>query len=118
MSAGGIAQGGSTLTQQLVKNAILDNPDQNFGRKSQEAAIAVRLEQKLEKIAAENGSTDPVRVAKDIILEKYLNTVYFGAGAYGVQAAAETYWGKDIGELSWTEGAMLAAVISLSLIHI
>src|SRR5690606_18505397 len=44
--------------------------------------------------------------------EKYLNTVYFGAGAYGVQAAAETYWGKDVGELGWAEGAMLAAVIS------
>jgi len=111
VSAGGIAQGGSTLTQQLVKNAILDNPDQNFGRKSQEAAIAVRLEQKLEKIAAENGSTDPVRVAKDIILEKYLNTAYFGSGAYGVKAAAEVYWGKSLQDLNISEVAMMAALI-------
>ena len=49
------------------------------------------------------------QMTKDEILETYLNTVYFGSGAYGVQAAAETYWGKDVGELDWAEGAMLAA---------
>jgi penicillin-binding protein 1A len=96
VSSGGINQGGSTITQQLVKNALL-NDDQNLDRKSQEAVLAVRLEQKL---------------TKDQILEKYLNTVYFGSGAYGVQAAAETYWGKNVGDLDWGEGAMLAALIS------
>jgi penicillin-binding protein 1A len=111
VSAGGVEQGGSTITQQLVKNALLDD-EQTFARKSKEAAIAIRLEQQLTEFAEQFGAPDPVRAAKDNILEKYLNTVYFGAGAYGVQAAAETYWGKDIGELSWTEGAMLAAVIS------
>jgi penicillin-binding protein 1A len=111
VSAGGVEQGGSTITQQLVKNALLDD-EQTFARKSKEAAIAIRLEQQLTEFAADFGAADPVRAAKDNILEKYLNTVYFGAGAYGVQAAAETYWGKDIGELSWAEGAMLAATIS------
>lgn len=111
VSAGGIQQGGSTITQQLVKNAIL-NSNQDFGRKSKEASIAIRLEQKIAKIAELNGAPDPTRVAKDVILNKYLNTIYFGSGAYGVQAAAETYWGKPVNELSWTEGAMLAALIS------
>ncbi len=111
VSAGGIQQGGSTITQQLVKNAIL-NSNQDFDRKSKEASIAVRLEQKLTRIAEQNGAPDPTRVAKDIILEKYLNTVYFGSGAYGVQAAAETYWGKPVNELGWAEGAMLASLIS------
>ena len=111
VSAGGVEQGGSTITQQLVKNALLDD-EQTFARKSKEAAIAIRLEQQLTEFAVQFGAADPVRAAKDNILEKYLNTVYFGAGAYGVQAAAETYWGKDVGELTWAEGAMLAATIS------
>ena len=111
VSAGGVEQGGSTITQQLVKNALLDD-EQTFARKSKEAAIAIRLEQQLTEFATQFGAADPVRAAKDNILEKYLNTVYFGAGAYGVQAAAETYWGKDVGELDWAEGAMLAATIS------
>jgi penicillin-binding protein 1A len=111
VSAGGVQQGGSTITQQLVKNAIL-NSNQDFGRKSKEASIAIRLEQKLARIAEQNGAPDPTRVAKDVILNKCLNTIYFGSGAYGVQAAAETYWGKPINELGWAEGAMLAALIS------
>jgi penicillin-binding protein 1A len=110
VSAGDIEQGGSTITQQLVKNAILTS-DQDFNRKSKEAAIAIRLEQKLAKIAEDNGAPDPTKVAKDNILGKYLNTVYFGSGAYGVQAAAETYYGKPVNELGWAEGAMLAALI-------
>lgn len=96
VNAGGIAQGGSTITQQLVKNAIL-NSDQNLNRKTTEAFYAVRLERQM---------------TKDEILERYLNTVYFGAGAYGVQAAAETYWGyESASELGWPEAALLAGII-------
>lgn len=96
INAGGIEQGGSTITQQLVKNAIL-GPQQDFDRKSTEAFYALRLERQL---------------TKDEILERYLNTVYFGAGAYGVQAAAETYWGyEDVSQLGWEEAAMLAGLI-------
>jgi penicillin-binding protein 1A len=96
INAGGIEQGGSTITQQLVKNAIL-GPQQNLDRKSTEAFYALRLERQL---------------TKDEILERYLNTVYFGSGAYGVQAAAETYWGyEDVGQLGWKEAAMLAGLI-------
>ncbi len=96
VNAGGIAQGGSTITQQLVKNAIL-TPEQNLNRKTTEAFYAIRLERQM---------------TKDEILERYLNTVYFGAGAYGVQAAAETYWGyTSASELGWEEAALLAGII-------
>jgi len=96
VNAGGIAQGGSTITQQLVKNTLLTT-DQNLGRKTTEAFYALRLERQL---------------TKDEILERYLNTVYFGSGAYGVHAAAETYWGySSAGELGWPEAAMLAGII-------
>ena len=96
VSAGGVEQGGSTITQQLVKNALLTN-ERSLERKTREAVLALRLEQEM---------------TKDEILETYLNTVYFGSGAYGVQAAAETYWGRNVQDLSWAEGAMLAALIS------
>ena len=92
VQAGGVEQGGSTITQQLVKNALL-NDERVLNRKVKEAALAIRLENQM---------------TKDEILESYLNTVYFGSGAYGVQAAAETYWGKNVGELNWAEAAMLA----------
>lgn len=96
INAGGIEQGGSTITQQLVKLTFL-NADQNFDRKSTEAFYALRLEEEY---------------TKDEILERYLNTVYFGANSYGVRAAAETYWGmEDISELGWEEAAMLAGLI-------
>ena len=96
VNAGGIAQGGSTITQQLVKNSIL-TPEQNLNRKTTEAFYAIRLERQL---------------TKDEILERYLNTVYFGAGAYGVQAAAETYWGyTSASDLGWEEAALLAGII-------
>ena len=95
VNAGGIAQGGSTITQQVVKNSILTF-EQSLDRKTTEAFYALRLEEQM---------------TKDEILELYLNTVYFGSGAYGVQAAAETYWGKDAGELGWAESAMLAGLI-------
>ena len=81
VSAGGVEQGGSTITQQLVKNSLL-SPEQDLNRKVQEAILAIELEKKL---------------TKNEILERYLNQVYFGGGAYGVQAAAELYWGDRRG---------------------
>jgi penicillin-binding protein 1A len=96
VNAGEVEQGGSTITQQLVKNALLTS-ERDFERKKKEIPLALRLEQQL---------------TKDQILEKYLNTVYFGSGAYGVQAAAETYWGVDVGALGYAEAAMLAALIA------
>lgn len=93
--AGGVTQGGSTITQQLVKQSLL-TPERDIGRKAKEAVLAVRLEQQM---------------SKDQILERYLNTVYLGNGAYGIQAAAETYWGKQASELSVEEGALLAGAI-------
>ncbi len=96
INAGAVEQGGSTITQQLVKNAIVGT-EQNLDRKRTEAFYALRLEDQL---------------TKDEILERYLNTVYFGAGAYGVQAAAETYWGyEDASQLGWAEAALLAGII-------
>jgi penicillin-binding protein 1A len=97
---GDVVQGGSTVTQQLVKNSLL-TPGEDLTRKVQDKVREATLALELER-----------RFSKDEILEKYLNTVYFGSGAYGVQAAAETYWGKDVGELDWAEGALLAGLIS------
>jgi 1A family penicillin-binding protein len=94
-SAGGVVEGGSTITQQLVKILYLE-PERTLSRKLQEAVLSVMLERQL---------------GKDRILELYLNSVYLGSGAYGMPAAAETYYGKDVGELSLPEVAMLAASI-------
>lgn len=91
----GAHQGGSTITQQYVVNTFLKRED-TLTRKVKEAILAYKLE-----------ST----YSKDQILEKYLNTVYFGHGAYGVQAAAQTYFGKDVGELTTAECAMIAGII-------
>jgi 1A family penicillin-binding protein len=95
VQSGEVRQGGSTITQQLVKNALL-TPEKSIDRKVKEAVLAVRLED---------------RLSKREILERYLNTVYFGNGVYGVQAAAERYWGKDVEELSVADAALLAGVI-------
>ncbi|HWH35127.1 MAG TPA: transglycosylase domain-containing protein [Acidimicrobiales bacterium] len=95
VSAGDVLQGGSTITQQLVKNALL-TPKQDLQRKLQEAVLAIRLEDQM---------------TKDEILERYLNTVYFGNGAYGVQAAAEMYFGIDAEDLDRTDAALLAGLI-------
>jgi len=78
VSAGEVTQGGSTITQQLVKNSLLTS-ERDANRKILEAAYALRLEKQM---------------SKDEILERYLNTVYLGNNAYGFQAAAETYFGK------------------------
>src|SRR5918993_3748421 len=81
---GGSTQGGSTITQQYVKNAFLTS-EQTFSRKFQELFLAVKLDNEY---------------AKDDILENYLNTIYFGRGAYGIEAAAETYFGVRAAELT------------------
>jgi penicillin-binding protein 1A len=95
VSAGGIAQGGSTITQQLVKLSLL-SPRQDLNRKAREAILAIELEKEFSKAE---------------ILERYLNQVYFGGGAYGVQAAAEIYWGQDVQDLDWGQSALLASLI-------
>jgi penicillin-binding protein 1A len=92
---GEVVEGGSTITQQYVKVALLD-PSKTLSRKVEEAVLAIRLEQ---------------RYSKEEILELYLNTVYFGNGAYGVQAAAHEYFGVDASALDLDQAATLAAVI-------
>jgi membrane peptidoglycan carboxypeptidase len=96
LASGEIEQGGSTLTQQLVKNVLIDAPTQTFARKFQEASLAIRLERKF---------------SKDEILELYLNEVYFGNGAYGIGTASETYFRKPPGQLGLAESALLAGLI-------
>lgn len=96
MKAGKIVQGGSTITMQLVENAFfVDEPSQTYRRKLQEAVLAIQMER---------------HYTKDEILEAYLNQIYFGHGAYGVQAASQTYFGKNVSELSLAESAMIAGV--------
>ena len=89
-----LVQGGSTITQQFVKNAIVRD-DRTISRKVKEAALAWQLEQ---------------RWGKDEILTAYLNTIYFGNGAYGVQQAALTYFGHGASDLSLAEASLLAAI--------
>jgi penicillin-binding protein 1A len=95
LSSRGVAQGGSTLTQQLAKNLFLTQ-DRTFTRKIQEAILSVWLER---------------TYSKDQILELYLNRVYFGAGAYGVEAASQRYFGKSARAASVAEAAMLAGLV-------
>lgn len=94
---GGARQGGSTITQQYVKNALL-SPEQSLTRKVREALIAVKL--------------DRTR-SKDEILAGYLNTVYFGRGSAGIQAAARSYFGVDTRSLTVSQGAALAAIVNI-----
>jgi penicillin-binding protein 1A len=95
MVAGHVVQGGSTLTQQLAKNLFLE-PKRTFDRKIEEAVFALYLES---------------RYSKDQILTLYLNRVYFGAGVYGIQAAAQRFFGKPASKLSLIESAMLAGSV-------
>jgi penicillin-binding protein 1A len=92
---GALAQGGSTITQQLVKT-LLNTPQKHLDRKIREAVIANRIERKY---------------TKKQILQAYLNTVYFGNGAYGVEAAAETYFNEDVSHVTPPQAAFLAGVI-------
>ena len=89
-----IVEGGSTITQQFVKNAYIRN-ERTIARKVREAALAWQLEQ---------------RWGKDRILTAYLNTIYFGNGAYGIQQAAKTYFGKNARDLELHEAALLAGL--------
>jgi penicillin-binding protein 1A len=91
---GRLVEGGSTITQQLTKVLFL-TPDKSLERKLKEAVLALELER---------------RYTKDRILEMYLNQVYFGHGAYGVEAAARTYFGKSVSELSVREAALIAGL--------
>src|SRR5660397_185841 len=95
LEAGEIVQGASSITQQLVGNLYLDRTDTSFSRKFHEMSLALQLEEKM---------------SKEGILEYYLNTVYFGSNAYGVQAAARTYFDKDPAELNLSESALLAGL--------
>ncbi|KRQ09887.1 transglycosylase domain-containing protein [Bradyrhizobium manausense] len=91
----GVSQGGSTLTQQLAKNLFLTQ-ERTMARKLQEAELAIWLERKH---------------SKNEILELYLNRVYFGSGAYGVEAAAQKYFGKPAKNVTIAEAAMLAGLV-------
>ncbi|EKX60536.1 transglycosylase [Streptomyces ipomoeae 91-03] len=91
----GDTEGGSTITQQYVKNVYL-NQDRTLSRKFTEAMIALKLDNNM---------------SKDKILEAYLNTSWFGRGTYGIQRAAQAYYGKDVGELNVSEAAFLASLL-------
>jgi 1A family penicillin-binding protein len=92
--AGYRQQGGSTITQQLARNLYLTQ-ERTLGRKMNEARLALQLE---------------AHYSKDELLEKYLNTVYYGHGAYGVEAAAQLYFGKPAKQLTLAESAMLVGI--------
>ena len=91
---GRIVEGGSTITQQLAKVLFL-TPDRSLDRKLKEAVLAIELER---------------RYSKDRILEMYLNQIYFGHGAFGVEAASRTFFGKSVNELSPADAALLAGL--------
>jgi penicillin-binding protein 1A len=94
LRARGVSQGASTITQQLVKILLL-SPERTLRRKLREIVLALQLEHKF---------------SKDEILEMYLNQIYLGAGAYGVEAAAETYFGVHVEDLDVAEAAMLGGL--------
>lgn len=95
LRSGEIRQGGSTISQQYIKNAYFSN-EQTIGRKIKEAVLAFKIEREL---------------TKREILEKYLNTVYFGSGAYGVETASKQFFGKSAKDLTLEEAATLAGII-------
>lgn len=95
LDVGDVIEGGSTITQQYVKNAIIGT-DRTLDRKIEEAALAIQVERDH---------------SKEEILGYYLNTVYFGAGAHGIEAAAQVYFGISASELSIGQGALLAGLV-------
>lgn len=95
IKAGYVVQGGSTLSQQLIKNVFL-TPEQTYRRKLQEMMLAIWLEYKF---------------TKQEVLEAYLSRVYFGGGAWGLEAASQTYFGKEGKDLTVSEAAILAGVL-------
>jgi penicillin-binding protein 1A len=96
ITGGGVQQGGSTITQQYIKNAVLEDPSRTITRKIKEAVLAIKLERRFDKRQ---------------ILGFYLNTIYLGRGAYGIEAAARTYFDKPARELTLHQAAYLAAII-------
>lgn len=94
--SGGDKQGASTITQQYARNAFENLQDDTYGRKVKEAILASKLNEKYDK---------------PTIMQHYLNVIYFGRGAYGIEAAAQTYFGKPASKLTVGEGAVLAALI-------
>ena len=102
ISSGGLSEGASTITQQLLKNNVFTNWTnestwlERFTRKFQEQFLAIQIEKKIND--------------KNVILENYLNTINLGAGAYGVQAAARQYFNKDVWDLNLSECATLAGI--------
>lgn len=95
LRSGANVQGGSTITQQYVKQTYVGT-ERSVSRKVKEAILAVKLEQ---------------RESKDEVLERYLNTIYWGRGAYGIQTASRAYFGKDVQQLGLQEAAYLAGLI-------
>jgi len=95
LESGWGSEGASTITQQYVRNVMLTS-EKTMKRKIKEAVLAYQVEEKY---------------SKKVILEKYLNTVYFGQGCYGVETAAETFFGKKAKDLTLAESALLAGVI-------
>ncbi|HOW93702.1 MAG TPA: biosynthetic peptidoglycan transglycosylase, partial [Mycolicibacterium fallax] len=96
---GGDTQGGSTITQQYVKNALVGDARSGFGglvRKAKELVISTKMSREW---------------SKDEVLEAYLNIIYFGRGAYGISAASRAYFDKPVEDLTVSEGALLAALI-------
>src|SRR5918999_597878 len=96
LTGGEIRQGGSTINQQYVKNAVLQDPSRTIERKAREAVLALKLER---------------AYSKRQILGFYLNTIYLGRGAYGIEAAARSYFDKHATELTLSEAAYLAGII-------
>ena len=94
MKAGRIVEGGSTITQQLSKTLFLSR-ERSLIRKIKEAILSIRLE---------------IVFSKDEILEIYLNQIYYGHGSYGVEAAARTYFGKNVQNLTLAESALIAGL--------
>jgi membrane peptidoglycan carboxypeptidase len=94
---GGARQGGSTITQQYVKNAYSSTTDRSVSRKINEFFVSIKAAQSL---------------SKDEILERYLNIIYFGRGCYGVEAAAQCYFGKHVDKLTPSQAAYLAGIVN------
>jgi 1A family penicillin-binding protein len=99
---GEVHQGGSTITQQYVKNVFFTDPDRSLERKARELRLAIEVERAYDKRE---------------ILERYLNTVYFGEGAYGIKAAAETYFNSGVLTLTLADSAVLAGLIKAPAIY-
>ena len=108
LRSGRTRQGGSTITQQVVKNILLDTQERTYKRKMREALLARRLEEEL----CPTCGTDEEgrRRRKDKILELYLNHIYFGSGRYGIEEAAKYNFGHSARELTVAEAAMLAGI--------